>query len=123
MGKQAQAARDGGRTGHEDPHVGFHHDVPRALADEALGRERAHSSPAAMQQPWPPAAWPDVPTRFVLGSEDRSFPPAFLRAPAAGRLGSSRTKSPPGTASRPPSPTTPTRSRATGRTGQARLRA
>ena len=84
---RAQAARDGGRTGNADPHVGFYHDVPRPLADEALRRERAHPSPAAMNQPWPLTAWPAVPTRFVLGGEDRCFPPGFLRGLAAERLG------------------------------------
>ncbi|MDQ7808663.1 alpha/beta hydrolase [Amycolatopsis sp. A133] len=84
---RAQAARDGGRTGHADPYVGFYHDVPRALAEEALSRERAHPSAAAMEEPWPLDAWPDVPTRFVVGSEDRCFPPDFLRGLAADRLG------------------------------------
>ncbi|HET6707551.1 alpha/beta hydrolase [Amycolatopsis sp.] len=82
-----QAARDGGRTGHADPHVSFYHDVPRALADEALSKERAHPSPAAMREPWPLAAWPAVPTRFVLCREDRCFPPDFFRRLAAERLG------------------------------------
>ncbi|MET8995597.1 alpha/beta fold hydrolase [Amycolatopsis sp. NPDC004169] len=84
---RARSARDGGLTGHTDPYVGFYHDVPRALADEAMSRERAHPSPAAMKQPWPLDAWPDVPTRFVLGREDRCFPPEFLRKLAAERLG------------------------------------
>ncbi|TCO64718.1 alpha/beta fold hydrolase [Actinocrispum wychmicini] len=84
---QAQAARDGGRTGNADPYVSFYHDVPRALAEEALSKERAHPSPAAMKEPWPLDAWPDVPTRFVLCSEDRCFPPDFLRGLAAERLG------------------------------------
>ncbi|MDS0134169.1 MULTISPECIES: alpha/beta hydrolase [unclassified Amycolatopsis] len=84
---QAQAARDEGRTGHADPYVSFYHDVPRALADEALSKERAHPSPTAMREPWPLAAWPDVPTRFVLCREDRCFPPDFVRRLAAERLG------------------------------------
>ncbi|MGW5741823.1 alpha/beta fold hydrolase [Amycolatopsis sp. NPDC003861] len=84
---QTQAARDEGRTGHADPYVSFYHDVPRALADEALSKERAHPSPAAMREPWPLAAWPDVPTRFVLCREDRCFPPDFVRRLAAERLG------------------------------------
>lgn len=84
---RAQAARDGGRTGHADPHVSFYHDVPRALADEALSRERAHPSPTAMREPWPLEAWPAVPTRFVLCREDRCFPPDFFRRLAAERLG------------------------------------
>ncbi|KRD51883.1 alpha/beta fold hydrolase [Microbacterium sp. Root280D1] len=83
----AQAARDGGLTGNDDPHIGFYHDVPRALADEAIGRERAHPSVASMAVPWPLTAWPSVPTRFVVCAEDRFFPPAFLRDLARKRLG------------------------------------
>lgn len=84
---RAQAARDGGRTGHPDPYVSFLHDVPRALAEEAMRRERAHPSPAGRTEPWPLDRWPNVPTRFVLCSEDRCFPPDFLRELAAERLG------------------------------------
>ena len=83
----AQAARDGGLTGNDDPHIGFYHDVPRGLADEAIGRERAHPSVASMAVPWPLTAWPSVPARFVVCTEDRFFPPAFLRDLARKRLG------------------------------------
>ncbi len=83
----AQAARDGGLTGNDDPYIGFYHDVPRALADEAMGRERAHPSAASMAAPWPLAAWPSVPTRFIVCTEDRFFPPAFLHDLARERLG------------------------------------
>ncbi|MFJ5546149.1 alpha/beta fold hydrolase [Streptomyces sp. NPDC093225] len=82
-----RAGRDGGRTGSDDPCVAFYHDVPRALADEAMGRERAHPSPAASAQPWPLDAWPAVPTGFVLCTEDRFFPPDFLRRLVQDRLG------------------------------------
>lgn len=84
---EAQAARDGGLTGNDDPFVGFYHDVPRATAEEAMDRERAHPSEAAMAAPWPLADWPSVPTRFVVCTEDRFFPPAFLRELARKRLG------------------------------------
>ncbi|OXM68411.1 alpha/beta hydrolase [Amycolatopsis vastitatis] len=84
---RARAARDGGRTGNADPYVTFLHDVPRALAEEAMRRERAHPSPAGRNEPWPLDAWPDVPTRFALCREDRCFPPDFLRGLAAERLG------------------------------------
>jgi pimeloyl-ACP methyl ester carboxylesterase len=84
---RAQAARDDGRTGNADPYVSFLHDVPRALAEEAMRREREHPSPAGRTEPWPMDAWPDVPTRFVLCTEDRCFPPDFLRGLAAERLG------------------------------------
>ncbi|PXX70983.1 pimeloyl-ACP methyl ester carboxylesterase [Nocardia tenerifensis] len=82
-----QAERDGGRTGHEDPYVSFYHDVPRELATEAMSKERAHPSPTAMANPWPLAAWPDVPTKFVLCRDDRLFPPDFFRQLVPERLG------------------------------------
>lgn len=80
-----QARRDGGLTGSEDPFVAFYHDVPRALADEALSKERSESE-TAYHDPWPLDAWPAVPTRFVLCREDRFFPPDFLRRLADERL-------------------------------------
>ncbi|MBB6174921.1 pimeloyl-ACP methyl ester carboxylesterase [Nocardiopsis mwathae] len=82
-----QAETDGGLTGNADPYISFLHDVPRELAEEAVSRERVHPSAAAMAAPWPLDAWPDVPTRFVLCSEDRFFPPAFFRRLVPERLG------------------------------------
>lgn len=82
---QEQARRDGGQTGSDDPFVAFYHDVPRALAEEAISKERAESD-AAYHSPWPLDAWPAVPTRFVLCGEDRSFPPDFMRRVVAERL-------------------------------------
>ncbi len=81
-----QAARDGGLTGNDDPYVSFYHDVPRDLAEEAMSKERAHPSAAAMASPWPLDAWPNVPTKFVLCTEDRFFPPDFFRRLVAERL-------------------------------------
>ena len=81
-----QAERDGGLTGNEDPYVSFYHDVPRTLAEEALSKERAHPSQASMVSPWPLDSWPDVPTKFVLCSEDRFFPADFFRRLVAERL-------------------------------------
>lgn len=82
-----QAARDGGLTGSDDPYVTYYHDVPRNLAETAISRERAHPSTAASSQPWPLDAWPDVPTGFVLCTQDRLFPADFLRRLAMERLG------------------------------------
>jgi pimeloyl-ACP methyl ester carboxylesterase len=80
-----QAARDGGLTGHEDPHVLFYNGVPRELAEEALRHERAQSAtPGAT--PWPLKAWPNVPTHFVLCTEDRMFPSHWLRRVVRERL-------------------------------------
>ncbi|KJQ53109.1 alpha/beta fold hydrolase [Microbacterium sp. SA39] len=83
----AQSARDGGLTGNDDPYVSFYNDVPHPLAEEALSKERAHPSQAAMEQPWPLDAWPDVPTRFIVCADDRFFPADFLRSLARERLG------------------------------------
>jgi pimeloyl-ACP methyl ester carboxylesterase len=83
---QEQARRDGGLTGNEDPFIAFYHDVPRALAEEAMNKERSESN-TAYNSPWPLDAWPAVPTRFVLCTEDRFFPPAFMRRVVSERLG------------------------------------
>jgi pimeloyl-ACP methyl ester carboxylesterase len=81
-----QARRDGGLTGHDDPLIAFYHDVPRALAEEAVARGRGQSATPG-SRPWPLDAWPAVPTRFVVCTEDRFFPPDFQRRVAAERLG------------------------------------
>lgn len=83
----AVAASDDEFMGDPDPFVSFYHDVPRALAEEAMSKERAHPSSAAMAAPWPVQTWPDVPTNFLLCSEDRFFPPEFFRRLAPDRLG------------------------------------
>jgi len=63
-----------------------YHDVPRALADQARGKARAQSATPG-HSPWPLAAWPVVPTRFVLCSVDRFFPTDFMCRVVARRLG------------------------------------
>jgi hypothetical protein len=57
------------------------------LSEEALSKERAHPSAAASSAPWPLKAWPNVPTKFILCTEDRFFPPDFFRRLVADRLG------------------------------------
>jgi pimeloyl-ACP methyl ester carboxylesterase len=81
-----QAQRDGGVTGSEDPFVVFYHDVPRVLAEEALRRERRQSDTPG-RNPWPLSSWPAVSTTFVLCTEDRFFPPGFMRRVVGERLG------------------------------------
>jgi Alpha/beta hydrolase family len=73
-------------TGNDDPFIAFYHDVPRALAEKAMSKERSESS-TAYNSPWPLDAWPAVPTTFVLCTEDRFFPPAFMRRVVSERLG------------------------------------
>jgi pimeloyl-ACP methyl ester carboxylesterase len=64
----------------------FYHDVPPALAQEAIARGRRQSETPG-KQPWPHAAWPKVPTRFLLCRNDRLFPAAWLRTVVRDRLG------------------------------------
>ena len=64
----------------------IYHDVPSALAEQARRRSRGQSDTPG-HAPWPLKAWPSVPTRFVLCTEDRFFPPAFMRQVVADRLG------------------------------------
>ncbi|KJK36095.1 hypothetical protein UK23_42475 [Lentzea aerocolonigenes] len=76
------------KTGYEDSGLEdqFWHDVPPELAAESQKRERAMSE-HAMGIPWPLDAMPDVPTHFILCTNDRFFPPAFMRRVVADRLG------------------------------------
>ena len=64
----------------------FYHDVPLDLATEALARGRRQSDTPGME-PWPLAAWPDIPTRAIVGRNDRFFPIAWLRGVITDRLG------------------------------------
>lgn len=40
-----------------------------------------------MEQPWPLESWPDVPTRVLIGRDDRLFPAKFQVRIAKDRLG------------------------------------
>jgi pimeloyl-ACP methyl ester carboxylesterase len=64
----------------------FYQDVPPALASEALQRGRTQSE-ARLHEPSPLEAWPEVPTRVLIGRDDRLFPESFLRRVAHERLG------------------------------------
>lgn len=63
----------------------FYHDVPPELTAEARRHARAQSDTPAVE-PWPLAAWPEVPTRFILCREDRLLPADFLRRVVRERL-------------------------------------
>jgi hypothetical protein len=64
----------------------FYHDVPRTLAEEALSKGRPQSETTSAE-PFPLAAWPDVPTAFILCRHDQLFPAAWLRQVIRHRLG------------------------------------
>jgi hypothetical protein len=75
------------REGSGDDVETYYHDVPAALAAEALARTRNHPSSTAGREPWPLPALPDVPTRALLCRDDRLFPAPFMRRLASERLG------------------------------------
>jgi pimeloyl-ACP methyl ester carboxylesterase len=80
-----QAAREQESHGNDQIAV-FLHDVPPALAAEALKRERDQSG-TPMLEPWPLDAWPDVATRYLLCRDDRMFPAEWMRGVVRERLG------------------------------------
>ncbi|MFI8186611.1 alpha/beta hydrolase [Actinacidiphila glaucinigra] len=72
--------------GEFDPLVTFFHDLPGHVAEEALAQGNPQSD-TPFGLPFPLPAWPDVPTRVVVGRDDRLFPAAFQRRVARERLG------------------------------------
>ena len=83
----AEAAAAGGwEGGYGDPVAMFLHDVPADVAEESAGHVRPQSE-TPFEKPWPLAAWPDVPTRFLLCRDDRFFPASFQRRVVRERLG------------------------------------
>jgi pimeloyl-ACP methyl ester carboxylesterase len=78
-------ADSGAASGDDDGSV-FFHDVPPPLAEEARRRAR-NGDLMGLDEPWPMARPPAAPARFVLCTEDRFFPPAFMRRVVGERLG------------------------------------
>jgi pimeloyl-ACP methyl ester carboxylesterase len=75
-----------------DPDAGFDldfyflHDLTPDIA-EMLRTDDRPESDAVFGRPNPLTAWPDVPTRVVVGRDDRFFPADFQRRVAKERLG------------------------------------
>ncbi len=83
--REASASADAGDEDDEEMEL-WVHDVAPDLAAEAMRDERAQSD-TAFESPWPLAAWPRVATRYVVCTQDRAFPPEFMRGLARDRLG------------------------------------
>jgi pimeloyl-ACP methyl ester carboxylesterase len=85
----AEMAEREGRTagGDLDPLVVFFHDVPPEVTERVFASGEPEQSGTPFEKPWPLAAWPDVPTRFLQGRDDRLFPVEFQRRVARERLG------------------------------------
>ena len=85
--KRAQDEREGRPAdGDFDPMVTFFHDLPPDVAAEAMHHGKDQSG-TPFEKTWPLAAWPDVPTRFLLCRNDRMFPAEFMRRVVRDRLG------------------------------------
>jgi pimeloyl-ACP methyl ester carboxylesterase len=83
-----QAAQDGrDLTADEDLRDAFFHDVPPEVTAEAWARGEPRQSETPFAQPWPLPRWPEVPTRFLQGRDDRFFPVEFQRRVVRERLG------------------------------------
>lgn len=83
-----QAAREGRTVKDEfDVMDVFFHDVPADVTAEAMAQGEPVQSSTPMGQPWPLSRWPEVPTRFLQGRDDRLFPPEFQRRLGRQRLG------------------------------------
>jgi pimeloyl-ACP methyl ester carboxylesterase len=69
----------------DSPEALFVHDVDPAVLD-IVGPPRLQTD-TLFAEPWPLAAWPDVPTRFLAARDDRFFPVDWLRGVVHDRLG------------------------------------
>ncbi|MYW03557.1 alpha/beta hydrolase, partial [Streptomyces sp. SID3343] len=69
-----------------DPLLYFLHDVSPSLVARTWAHQHGQSD-AVFAKPWPLSAWPDVPTRVLVGTDDRFFPAGFQRRVARERLG------------------------------------
>jgi pimeloyl-ACP methyl ester carboxylesterase len=86
--RRAMAARDGfSIDGDFDAIETFFHDVPADVTAEAMARGERGQSGTPFEKPWPLAAWPEVPTHFILCRDDRFFPAEFQRRVVRERLG------------------------------------
>lgn len=70
-----------------DPIEDFFHDVPAAVRDEAFRQGEPQQSDTPFGRPWPLERWPEVPTRVIVGADDRLFPLDFQRRVVRSRLG------------------------------------
>lgn len=70
-----------------DDAVVYYHDLPSQLRAEAQARTWQDQSMTPLNEPWPLASWPDVPTLVLAGRDDRMFPLDSQRRIARERLG------------------------------------
>src|SRR5262245_54282112 len=86
--KRRQNVRDGRRANAPfEPRIDFFHDVPQPVLDNAWAQGEPHQSATVFGSPCTFKAWPAVPTRVLVGRDDRFLPAAFQRRVARERLG------------------------------------
>jgi pimeloyl-ACP methyl ester carboxylesterase len=86
--KREQNRRDGRPADAPfDPLVDFFHDVPRPVIAEAWAQGEPRQSASVFASPCTFERWPSVPTRVLVGRDDRFFPAGFQRRIARERLG------------------------------------
>jgi pimeloyl-ACP methyl ester carboxylesterase len=95
--KRQQNVRDGRRADAPfDPLIDFFHDVPQPVVDAAWAQGEPRQSDTVFGSPCTFKAWPTVPTRVLVGRDDRFFPAEFQRRVARERLGISADEMPGG---------------------------
>ena len=85
--RREQAERDGRDLAAEDVRDFFFHDVSPEVTAEAWARGEPSQSAMPFTLPWPLKEWPEVPTRFLQGRDDRFFPVEFQRRVVQEHLG------------------------------------
>jgi pimeloyl-ACP methyl ester carboxylesterase len=70
----------------DDPVAVYFHDVAAEVVEEAANHIPEQTM-TPMVQPWPLDVWPEVPTRVLIGGDDRLFPAEFQLKVAKERLG------------------------------------
>lgn len=79
-----------------DPLIDFFHDVPQRVVDDAWAQGEPRQSDTVFGSPCTFNAWPAVPTRVLVGRDDRFFPAEFQQRVARQRLGISPDEMPGG---------------------------
>jgi pimeloyl-ACP methyl ester carboxylesterase len=72
-------------TADDEVAVYFHDVAPEVV--EGAANHIPEQTMTPMRQPWPLEAWPEVPTRVLIGRDDRVFPAEFQMRVAKERLG------------------------------------
>jgi len=95
--KRQQNVRDGRRADAPfDPLSDFFHDVPQPVVDDAWAQGEPRQSDTVFGSRCTFKAWPAVPTRVIVGRDDRFFPVEFQRRVSRERLGISPDEMPGG---------------------------